>query len=92
MSPALHPPIAQALAPYATVQRPVSTTDLCKYFRSWADTLPTHRDLADVLTAMTWPIAMHGSLTDKCAKSLNDQLMVMAGEVEQDEANQRAQA
>lgn len=91
MNPDLRPPIAQALAPYATVQRPVSTTDLCKYFRAWADTLPNHRDLSAVLTAMTWPIAMHGSLTDKCAKSLNDQLMEMAGEVEQDEVNQREQ-
>ena len=68
-----------------------TTGDACASIRRWSRGNPLHSEVGSVFAVMASAIQANGSLSDKCRRSLMDQLDEMAGEVDQDLCNQRAE-
>ena len=80
----------QAIKPLDVV---VATTgELCTAMRRWSRSTPLHSEVCTALAVMAAAIKQTSALTEKCKRSLIDQLDEMSSEVEQDFVNQRAEA
>lgn len=89
---ALHPVIAQALAPFVKpvnpFRRPTGTRLVSLALQDWY--MPGHQDLSNVLFDLAAAVKGNDVLTGKCRRSVVDALLELADEVDQDLVNQQA--
>lgn len=70
----------------------VTTGELCTAMRRWSRSTPLHAEVITALAVMAAAIKQTGAISEKCKRSLIDQLDEMSAEVDQDYCNQRAEA
>ena len=81
--------VQAARAPVIAV---ATTGELCTAMRRWSRSTPLHSEVCTALAVMAAAIKQTSALTEKCKRSLIDQLDEMSAEVDQDYCNQRAEA